>query len=284
MRIWLPMVLTALGVLALIPARARAGGISVDAGLTPPEDQWIIRTQMRHMRRKDDPLPMKRKMSTYAFPVVLAYGFRSDLTFMIRHMTMNQKMSMPATTTRDKGTGDLFILAKYKAYRVNTPKYTLGIAPTLGLELPTGDDAFTSDTWDLNTGLYISGRSGFWEMDFNIAYDWNGFADEDDDGVDPGDQLSLDWALTYKFSLEQNARVSLAPVLELTYKKIWPDQLDNHDVTNTGESVLYLSPGVQFIVGSFIMEALFQVPVWQHQKGSQLERSAGILIGTRFLF
>ncbi len=70
--------------LALVPASANAAGISVDAGLTPAEDRWIFRTQVRYMRRKDDPTHMGRKMSTYAFPVVLAYGVRPDLTLMIR--------------------------------------------------------------------------------------------------------------------------------------------------------------------------------------------------------
>ncbi|MHC4559338.1 MAG: hypothetical protein ACYS80_18760, partial [Planctomycetota bacterium] len=47
---------------ALVLESARAGGISVDAGLTPAEDRWIFRTQLRYMQRKDDPTPMDRKM------------------------------------------------------------------------------------------------------------------------------------------------------------------------------------------------------------------------------
>ncbi len=57
----------------LISENANAAGISVDAGLTPPEDRWIIRTQFRYMKRKNDPTPMNQKMDTYAFPVVIAY-------------------------------------------------------------------------------------------------------------------------------------------------------------------------------------------------------------------
>ncbi|MHC4238972.1 MAG: hypothetical protein ACYSUC_04355 [Planctomycetota bacterium] len=47
---------------------AGAAGISVDAGLTPPEDRWIIRNQVRYMTREDDPTGMNREMSMYAFP------------------------------------------------------------------------------------------------------------------------------------------------------------------------------------------------------------------------
>ncbi|MHC4362719.1 MAG: hypothetical protein ACYSTZ_07820, partial [Planctomycetota bacterium] len=55
---------------------AGAAGISVDAGLTPPEDRWIIRNQVRYMTREDDPTGMNREMSMYAFPIVVAYGLR----------------------------------------------------------------------------------------------------------------------------------------------------------------------------------------------------------------
>ncbi len=65
--------------LAWIAAIANASGISVNAGLTPPEDRWIIRTQFRYMQRKDDPAPMNQKMDTYAFPVVVAYVLMSRI-------------------------------------------------------------------------------------------------------------------------------------------------------------------------------------------------------------
>ncbi len=66
------IILVGAAINALISDNAAASGISVDAGLTPPEDRWIIRTQFRHMRRKDDPTPMNQKMDTYAFPLVVA--------------------------------------------------------------------------------------------------------------------------------------------------------------------------------------------------------------------
>ncbi|MHC4154319.1 MAG: hypothetical protein ACYST6_05290, partial [Planctomycetota bacterium] len=47
-------------VLAGGTTNAGAAGISVDAGLTPPEDRWIIRNQVRYMTREDDPTGMNR--------------------------------------------------------------------------------------------------------------------------------------------------------------------------------------------------------------------------------
>ena len=284
MRRLLLMVFTTISILALLSVSARAGGISVDTGLTPPEDRWILRTQFRYMQRNNDPSPMGLEMSTYAFPVVLAYGLRSDLVLMLRQAVMHQEMSMTGTTTKSSGLGDLFFLAKYRAYRLNTSKYTFGISPTIGLEFPTGGTPFASETWDPNTGLYISARTGPWAMDFNIAYTWNGLADRGKNDIDPGDELSLDLAFAHQFSIGEKAHAALAPVLELSYKNVWPDRLRGQNKPDTGESALYLSPGIKFSMSWMILEALVQVPVWQEQEGSQLERDVAILVGARFMF
>jgi hypothetical protein len=73
-------------------------------------------------------------------------------------------------------------------------------------------------------------------------------------------------------------------VLELSYKNIGSDRLHSDDVPNTGESVLYLSPGIKYTLSSFILEALLQIPVWQDQKGSQLERDMTVIFGARYMF
>ncbi len=267
----------------MLSAVANAGGISFDAGLTPPYDRWILRTQVRYMQRQDDPSPMNREMSTFMFPVVLAYGLRPDLTIMMRQSVISREMSMTGNTDKNSGLGDFFILAKYRAYRLNTPNYTLGIAPTLGLELPSGGDTFTSETWDVNAGLYTSWRSGLWAADSNIAYMWNGFAGAEN-STDPGDELSFNLAFAYQFIFGERARSSLAPVLELNFNHISVDRLDGHDVSNTGETFMHLSPGIKFTTSSLILEILLQNPVWQRQKGSQLKRNVGIIVGSRILF
>jgi hypothetical protein len=281
------LLLAGLGAIMMLwfdSANARAGGISVDAGLTPAEDRWIFRTQVRRMRRKNDPTSMDREMRTYAFPTVLAYGLRPDLTLMVRQTVKHQRMSMRGSEDKNSGLDDLFVLGKYKLYRHNTRDYTFGIAGTLGLEFPTGDEPFTSETWDVQPGLYTSWRSGPSAMDFNIAYSWNGFADRGSGGLNPGNELALDWALAYQFSIGEKSNMSLTPVLEVSYINIQSDELSGHDAPNTGESVVYVSPGAKLTLSSFILEALLQFPVWQDQDGSQLERDTALLVGVRYMF
>ena len=278
------MILVGATINVLISENAGAAGISIDAGLTPPEDRWIFRTQFRSMSRKGDPTSMNREMDTYVVPIVIAYGLRPDLTLMVRQTVKHRKMSMGGVVSRDTGLGDLFVLGKYRLYRHNTREYTFGIAPTLGVEFPTGNDEFSSKTWDLEPGLFASWRSGPWASDFSMAYKWNGFADRGKDGLNPGDELTVDLALAYQFSIGKKADMSLAPVLEFNYKHTLSDRLSGRDISNTRESLFFVSPGIKFTKSSFILEALLQFPVWQDQRGSQLKQGTRLIVGIRYMF
>ena len=268
----------------LTGAQVHGAGISVDAGLTPPEDRWILRNQLRYMTRKNDPTSMDRHTSIYKFPTVLAYGVTSDFSVMVRQAIQSRDMDMMGKSNKDTGLDDLFFLVKYKLFRENTSVYTFGMAATLGFEFPTGDEDFTSDTWDVMPGIYSSWRKGPLASDLQIAYKWNGFADRGENGLNPGNELHLDFAWSYQFSLTDDSSISLAPVLEFSYLNIAPDRRNGRNLSNTGENVVYVSPGLKFTRESFIIEALLQIPVWQDQKGSLPERGIGVIVGTRFLF
>jgi hypothetical protein len=261
-----------------------AGGISVDAGLTPPEDRWIFRTQLRNMTRKDNASLIISKMQMKMTPIVLVYGLNPNLTLMLRQALINKEMTMMGSDTNASGFGDIFVLAKYKVYRLNTPEYTFGITPAFGLEFPTGSEAFTSNTLDLNMGIYFSGRKGASSVDLNAAYTLNGLAKYNENSSIPGDEVLVNLALSHQFSIDKNAYSTIAPVLELSYKSIMPEMLNSIEVLNTGGTVFYLSPGIKYTKSWIIIETLFQIPVQQYQKGAQLEHDNGILTGIRLMF
>ncbi len=261
-----------------------SSGISVDAGLTPAQDRWIFRTQLRYMNLGSTGM-MDQTMKMYMVPVVLAYGLKSNLTLICRQPVMRRDMSMMGAGHAENGFGDLFFMGKFKIYRLNTPEYTLGMAATIGIEAPTGSEAFSSKTWDLQPGLYFSWRRGSLGSDVSIAYTWNGFVNTGQRrDVNPGNELALDWAVSYQFGLGANSRVSIAPVLEVSYRDVSSDRLNSRDIENTGESILYISPGYKFTLSSFILEALVQIPVSQNRNGAQMERNATWLFGLRYMF
>jgi hypothetical protein len=258
-------------------------GISVDAGLTPAEDRWIFRTQLRYLSLGDQ-ANMNQRMEVFMVPVVLAYGLKSNLTLLIKQPILRREMSMMGTNNTANGFGDFFLMGKFKLYRRNTESYTLGMAATLGIEAPTGSSAFSSRTWDLKPGLYFSWRTGGLGSDISVAYTWNGVAGEGINNVIPGNEFALDWGTSYQFSLGGSSRVSIAPVLEASYRDISFDRTGGVDIENTGRSILFVSPGIKFISTSFVLEALVQIPVSQKLNGNQLERNPTLLLGLRYLF
>lgn len=266
--------------LLTITVPAMGAGISVDTGLTPALDRWIFRSQVRLMGREPMPQMAGDGMQRTMVPVVLAYGLRSNVTLMVRQAFVSQEMN----SAESSGLGDTFLMAKLKAYRVNTRSYVFGVSPTLGIELPTGETGFTSDTWDFRPGMYFTLRHGMWAEDLNVAYFWNGLAGEPSPGMDPGDELNIDLALARQFGLNEDYSHTIAPVLELGFDRTAPVELRGNRVGNTGESVLTISPGVKLTMQSFILETLWQYPAWQSQKGSLPEQESMLLLGMRYMF
>lgn len=262
---------------------ASAAGISIDAGLTPAENRWIFRSQVRYMQRDNEQSDSPGSMKAYMFPVVVAYGLRSDLAIMVRQAFIRREMTMMGQSSINSGLGDLLLLSKYRLIRINTPSYTLGIAPTLALEFPTGKDELSSNSYDLQFGSFFSGRMRSLGMDLNVTYIWNGMAETGDAVVDPGDEFSVQAALAYQISLGDQANMALAPVLEASYLNISSDSENEAEVANTGESILWLSPGFKFTWSSFIFESLIQIPVWQDQEGLLIEREPTFLLGIRLM-
>lgn len=265
----------------LLTACATASGISVDAGLTPPEGRWITRVQTRYMPSKDND-NVGNEMKMYGFPVMVAYGARNYLMVLARQTFFSRDMTMMGNNSTHSGFGDLFLMAKYKAYRLNTPRYIIGISPTLGISIPTGDDEFTSDSWDLNAGVYISGRRGRLASDLNFAYRWYDFLNRADNTVKPGNEIFVDWAAAYQLSLDREK--SFTPVMEISLNKVFKGKINSAENPNSGGDILYLSPGAKLTVSSMIIEGLIRIPVSENRNGSQTEAETGFIAGLRMMF
>lgn len=275
------ILLLAVGLLMAVASNVTAGGISADAGLTPALDKWVFRTQVRYTKLDNDPTMMKRSTDMYMVPMVVAYGLRPDLTIIVRQPFMKMNMTMSGNTTRSSGFGDLMLMAKYRAVRRNTPTYTLGIAPLLGVKLPTGSEEFTSDALALKAGLYVSARRVPWATDLNVTYTINGLTGEDD--REENQVFESVGALAYQFSLSNDGRMAIAPVVEFSYDNASSVEIAGVTNSNTGESVFMISPGMKFTISSVIFESLLWIPVWQDQNGSQPEHAVGALFGLRVM-
>jgi hypothetical protein len=263
--------------LSVFLSQVYATGISVDAGLTPAEDRWIVRMQYRQMSMD----AVMHQMDTDMLMAVVAYGFTRDVTIMLRQMAASRIMTMSGNEMTSSGLTDLAVLGKFGVYRKNTRNMILALAATVALKMPTGAEDITTDTWDWQAGVYGSWRSGRWGNDINLTYTWNDFTALAPSGITPGDEIGIDAAFSYQFSLGNSGKTSLTPVLEFNYRHSTANQSEGQDVGGNG-SIFFVSPGLKFTYDSFIVEVLIQNPV--NQTYQNLEQNSRGLIGFRYMF
>ena len=231
------------------------------------------------MQRSNDLLTM----NTNVLVGVIAYGFRPDLTVIVKQPFLFREMSSVNMSSRFSGFADTGLLVKYKLYRRNTASYIFGLATTVEAKAPTGNSKFSNGLWDAKPGFYASLRLGKWASDIAAAYSFNGLDGPTYDGLAPGDELSLDWAISRQISMGQFAQSSLAPVIEMSFIKTFQDNLDGQFVESE-ESVLFLSPGFKLTMSSFIFEVLYRHALTQKQNGMMLTRGPFALVGMRYMF
>jgi len=262
---------------------APAGGISVDAGLTPAQNRWMVRYQVRHIKRSHENMNPESVMQTDMHMLNLAYGLRADLTIMIMQSWMDRESDMMNMQSEFSGMGDLNLMAKYRLYRHNSSTNTLGLATTLCLTAPTGEDPFTSDYWSLAPGFYLSYRLNNWALDASTNYRFQDLLDEKPDGFRSGYEFSLSSALARQLVLGTDGRTALAPVLELTGSVSRNDQMPGQAEQNN-EVLMLLSPGLKWTYSSLILEFLVQIPILQDLPEGSMEHSPRGLVGMRYMF
>ena len=251
---------------------AQAGGISVDAGLTPGQDRWILRTQYRYMKMQNSTMATQNHM----VPLVIAYGVTSNFTLIARAMYVNRIINMN-NAVQKRGFNDAYILLKFKVYRENTANYVLGIAPYFASNIPVGNAEISERTWNPEFGLSMSYRPRFWSIDFNASYTLKDVVKKTED--QELDNLSLNVAFSSIIPLD-NSNIAISPVLELTYNK----EIDSNAKESKKQEMMFFSPGLTFIKSSLMLEVLYQIPVFQQTNESLMKSKPRILIGLRYMF
>ena len=270
-----------LGIL-ILAGESSAAGVSVDAGLTPAENRWMIRIQSRQMGATSQLSTPTRQMKLQANVFMAAYGLRPNVTIIGMQGWMNREMTMMGVVNNSTGLADLNLLVKYLIHRTNTRYQTLGIAATAKLTLPTGEDGFSDDYWSFAPGLYLSLRRGTWAFDGSTTYRVQDILFQQVE-MTRGWEYSLDGAVARQLPVGGLKNMALAPVLEFNFlvnRRDRPTAVEMDDA----ESVVFLSPGFKYTYSSTILESLIQVPIWQKIPITSLEKDVRWRVGLRFMF
>ena len=173
------------------------------------------------------------------------------------------------------GLSDISIFGRYNLYQTHKPTEIFRITGQFGLYLPTGKDDSFDNIGKLPPTLQ-RGKGSISPSILLIASKlWHNFAFHNDIGytyspeannIDYGDILKFDSAISYRFLTTTSNKWNAILELNGTYtKKLKNNNILNH---NSGGTVVYASPGIQFIHANLMIEASIQIPVIESLNGN----------------
>ena len=205
------------------------------------------------------------------------------------HATIAEGDTEP-TYSRGNGLGDVRVLGRYQGF---SDDHSFGLQ--LGVKLPTGGTKQTfnagaqagelldrglqlgTGTTDLLFGAYAFGE---------LAPDWGCFGQvlfqkplSESAGFKPGDGVNANFGVRY------SGHAGFTPHLQVNVRAEQRESGVNADIANSGATLVYLSPGVTFMVSPALQVYVFaQVPVAQRVNGLQIEPRWSASVGMHWSF
>ncbi len=171
----------------------------------------------------------------------------------------------------DVGVADITLLGKYRFFQKDRPGVTTRVAVLGGLELPTYDDPFSSESFDPIVGaVFTHQRLNGW-VDWDVLYKANTGG-----GLDKSDAVRADIAYSQRLFSGEGERLGpwgLYGVAEM-----------NGSYLTDGSTFLFASPGLQLITPRWIVEAGVQAPVHRDASSPRLEPDFTTVLSFRFQF
>ena len=225
-------------------------GINTNTAIAPGEGQYVYRTQLRFLESHSSPGVVDIDVNVLVNPHVLAYGVRENFTlFGVVPLIIREGTSRPPaggfSNLDDQAVADMRFFGKYRFYEMDQPGETTRWSVFGGVEVPTYDKVFSSNSFDPFIGTVWTYQSLDWGLD-------------------------LDWFWNFNTGKALDEKIwQLNSVFEF-----------NGSYFTDGSNLLYAAPGFQLALESMIVEVSLQLPIIRDLK-STVEPDFVIVIGTR---
>lgn len=268
------------------PSVLRAAGINTNVALPVRKGGFVYRTQVRYLRASDDPAPLDRSIEAYTLPNVLVYGAtrRTTLFGVLPYVSRSIEMTQSGSKQEEDtdGFGDVTLLLRQTVHARDAVQRTSRLALLGGFELPSGKKEFSSDSIDYLLGGVYTLQSGRHEFDADLVYKVN----TEGRDVTLGNELQYNLAYELRVSPwrwpERGTPSQIYAVLEVNGSSQAKAVSDGVDMGDSGGTVVFLSPGVQWVTVRVIYEATVQIPLVENlngdQVGTDVVASAGVRI------
>jgi hypothetical protein len=286
--------------------------INSEAAVQPSAGHFLLREQFKYMELGRDPTGFEREVKEYIASTELTYGLTGRLALTAYVPVIWQSVdssladttggggggggggghdghggfpiptdptaSLPHALGSDFGLDDITIGFKWRVYKHDFgPIDTVRIAVLGALELPTGEDAFSSDSVDPIIGAaatYIHGRHGA-----NASLQWKFNTGEHLYPVRGG--MGADDALFYNASWLFRI---LPDHYEATTKSATYFILELNGIYETnGDDEILISPGIMYEHKHLAIELGVQLPIYQ-EMDHRPKTDFAVVAGIRLLF
>ncbi len=292
-RLLAPLVLC---LLAILPAASSAQGppINTDTPIMLGIEGRGFRSFLKVVRmdellRDGDEIPdlMDRSVTVFMYPIALPYNLTPTTQIGVIAPFLTKDVESNAGDDSRSGFGDATVFVKKLIVQVDRRLETFRVAVKASAKLPTGDD---EGALPLGTGSFDYGFSAVagwikarWGLYGEAIYVIN----TSDSGVDFGDRFTYNTAVGYRLLPTHYTRYpqpQLNLFLELNGNVIGRSDINGVENPDSGGSILFLSPGVQYVGGRrWLIEASVQVPILDEPNGTQLGTGWAASLGTRLL-
>lgn len=199
------------------------------------------------------------------------------------------------------GVGDISLLGRYTFVAHHTLDTTTLIAGVAGIKLPTGstnkrnDDGDYLDahlqpgtgSTDLLLGMSFTHVTGRYSLSSNLLVSFAREGDTGDASHEFGNSLNYDLTAKYRITpsvIGQTPNSWFASLgVNGEYRR--REKLDGETVEDSGGHTVYLTPGLQFSLGShWVLEGTFQYAVYHDLKATQLGENYKFYVSATYQF
>jgi hypothetical protein len=228
---------------------------------------------------------MGRQLDELVAPQTLVYGVTPKLTaFATLPLLVHRWRKLgDGRVEKDSAVGDFRFLGRYTFFADDyAPLSTRRAALLAGMKFPTGGDRFGTPSYDPIFGAVGTWAANRHELDLDALYTVTTKRHD----FEAGDEFRYDLAYRYRLWPERfrGRLLQFNAVLELNGRWTGKTRTDGSTVGASGGSIIFLSPGAQFIAKRVIVEASVQLPVWQDLNGPQLENDFTAVLSVRIPF
>jgi len=184
----------------------------------------------------------------------LTYGLTGDWSAGIDIPYVDK--SSPASS--ESGQGDLAVFTKYRFWRGDGPGVQQSTTALLKVITDTGDDNVSTGTTDSILGLAYGYESRKWYRWAALRHRFN---DENDTGFRRGDKTLFDLVGGIRLKKTTYLEPDTVWLLELNGEFSQRAEFGGAELSNTGGTEWFLSPGIFWTKRNFAVKAGVQIPV-----------------------